>query len=65
MRRIRQADIIVNEPLPWALYDEKGHLLLREGFVISMTRHIDRLFKRGVFIIAAKAHKNTWSASSH
>lgn len=57
MRRIRQTDIAVNKPLPWALYDERGHLLLREGFVISMAQHVDRLFKRGVFVIASKAQK--------
>ncbi len=51
MRRIRQADLIVNEPLPWSLYDEEGNLLLREGFVISMPKHVDSLLKRGVFVI--------------
>ena len=47
MRRIRQSDLALNKPLPWPLYDADGHLLLREGYVLSIPRHIDALLARG------------------
>ena len=50
MRRIRQTDLVLNEPLPWALHDEHGNLLLRQGYVITMQRHVDSLLARGVFV---------------
>ena len=40
MRRILQSDLVLNEPLPWPLYDEDGNLLFREGYVLSIPRHI-------------------------
>lgn len=49
MRRIRQSDLVLNEPLPWSLYDEDGNLLLREGYVLSIPRHINALLARGAF----------------
>lgn len=49
MRRIRQSDLVLNEPLPWPLYDENGNLLLREGYVLSIPRHIDSLLARGAY----------------
>lgn len=49
MRRIRQTDLVLNEPLPWSLYDAQGNLLLREGYVLSIPRHIDALLARGVY----------------
>ncbi len=49
MRRIHQSDLVLNEPLPWPLYDEDGHLLLREGYVLSIPRHIETLLARGAY----------------
>lgn len=49
MRRIRQNDLVLNEPLPWPLYDEHGNLLLREGYVLSIPRHINSLLVRGAY----------------
>ena len=49
MRRIRQSDLALNKPLPWPLYDADGHLLLREGYVLSIPRHIDALLARGAY----------------
>ncbi|WP_370682066.1 HD-GYP domain-containing protein [Comamonas sp. GB3 AK4-5] len=49
MRRIRQSDLVLNEPLPWPLFDENGNLLLREGYVLSIPRHINALLERGAF----------------
>lgn len=49
MRRIRQSDLVLNEPLPWSLYDEHGNLLFREGYVLSIPRHINALLARGAF----------------
>lgn len=49
MRRIRQSDLVLNDPLPWPLFDEHGNLLLREGYVLSIPRHIEALLERGAF----------------
>lgn len=49
MRRILQSDLVLNEPLPWPLYDEDGNLLLREGYVLSIPRHINTLLERGAY----------------
>jgi HD-GYP domain-containing protein (c-di-GMP phosphodiesterase class II) len=49
MRRVRQSDLVLNEPLPWPLFDESGNLLLREGYVLSIPRHINALLERGAF----------------
>ena len=50
MRRVQQSDLALDKPLPWALYDEHGNLLLRAGYVISIPRHLDSLIKRGAYI---------------
>mgnify|MGYP000922283549 CR=1 FL=1 len=49
MRRIRQSDLVLDQPLPWPLYDENGNLLLREGYILSIPRHINALLARGAF----------------
>ncbi|MBD9534050.1 HD domain-containing protein [Comamonas sp. CMM01] len=49
MRRILQSDLVLNEPLPWPLYDEDGNLLFREGYVLSIPRHINALLARGAY----------------
>ncbi|MEG0785827.1 MAG: HD domain-containing phosphohydrolase [Comamonas sp.] len=49
MRRIVQSDLVLNEPLPWPLYDEDGNLLFREGYVLSIPRHINTLLTRGAY----------------
>lgn len=41
MRRVLLSELLLDKPLPWSLYDEHGNLLLREGYVISIPRHLD------------------------
>ena len=50
MRRIRQSELQLHQPLPWSLYDSQGNLLLRQGFVLSIPRHVDMLLHRGVYV---------------
>ncbi len=52
MRRVLLSELLLDKPLPWSLYDEHGNLLLREGYVISIPRHLDSLLKRGAYIQA-------------
>ncbi|WP_370682068.1 HD-GYP domain-containing protein [Comamonas sp. GB3 AK4-5] len=55
MRRICQSDLVLNAPLPWSLFDENGNLLLREGYVLSIPRHINALLERGAFALELPA----------
>lgn len=50
MRRVQPSELVLDKPLPWPLYDEYGNLLLREGYVISIPRHLDSLVKRGAYV---------------
>ncbi len=49
MRRLKRADILLGRPLPFSVYDAKGVLLLRRGFVVTIEEQIDRLINRGLF----------------
>ena len=50
MRQININELVLNEPLPWTVYDGDGNLLLREGYVLSLPRHIDSLLARGAYV---------------
>ncbi|GLR13146.1 hypothetical protein GCM10007907_19360 [Chitinimonas prasina] len=47
--RVRHSDIEVGKALPWDVYDEKGTLLLRKGYLINNEGQVDRLVAVGVF----------------
>ena len=49
MNRLKRADIQLGRPLPFSVYDAKGVLLLRRGFVITIEEQVDRLIDRGLF----------------
>ena len=49
-QRISLGDIEVGKPLPWAVFDGSGKLLLREGFVIATESQLDRLIEQGIFL---------------
>ena len=49
MRKVQPSELILNKPLPCSVYDEHGNLLLREGYVISIPKHINDLVVRGAF----------------
>lgn len=50
MRRVLQSDLVLDKPLPWSIYDEEGNLLLRQGYVISIPRHLSSLLERGAYV---------------
>lgn len=57
MRRVLPSELILDKPLPWPLYDEYGNLLLREGYVISIPRHLNSLLQRGAYVKAPSTIK--------
>lgn len=62
MRKLVAANVVLGEPLPFSIFDEKGRLLLRQGVVITMPDQVDRLIARGAlfeeidFPAATSAH---------
>lgn len=54
--RISLHDIVVGQPLRWDVMDSTGHLLLREGFVVSHISQVETLVARGMYIDKAHAH---------
>lgn len=50
LRLVQPKDLVLNEPLPWTLYDAHGNLLLRQGYVLNLPRHIDSLLARGAYV---------------
>ena len=57
MRRVLPTELVLDKPLPWPLYDEYGNLLLREGYVISIPRHLESLLKRGAYVQSSTGKK--------
>lgn len=50
MRRLVPSNLVLGEPLPFSVFDERGNLLLRKGMIISMPDQIDRLVHRGAVV---------------
>lgn len=50
---IAMSDLIVDEPLPWSIYDQDSKLLLSKGQVIGSREKLDSLSKHGLFRIVA------------
>lgn len=50
MRRLVASNLVLGEPLPFSVYDERGNLLLRKGMVITMPDQVDRLVHRGAVV---------------
>ena len=50
MRRLVAANVVLGEPLKFAIYDERGNLLLRKGFVVTMPDQVERLLLRKALI---------------
>ncbi|QNM94693.1 HD-GYP domain-containing protein [Chitinimonas koreensis] len=49
-RRISLGDVVVGQPLPWNVYNDKGILLLAEGASIQTEAQLDRLLDKGIYI---------------
>jgi HD-GYP domain-containing protein (c-di-GMP phosphodiesterase class II) len=48
--RLCAHQIRLNEPLPWNVRNEPGHLLLGKGFLLTDQAQIDTLLERGVYV---------------
>ncbi|MCP1728046.1 HD-GYP domain-containing protein (c-di-GMP phosphodiesterase class II) [Natronospira proteinivora] len=46
---VRASDVIIGEPLPWAVYDDRGVMLLRQGHVVRSSLQLRRLIERGAW----------------
>ncbi|MDQ2070266.1 HD-GYP domain-containing protein [Natronospira bacteriovora] len=46
---VRAEDIRIGEPLPWAVYDERGVMLLRQGHVVRSSLQLRRMIDRGAW----------------
>lgn len=62
--RIKAADIALNTPLPFSLYDASGKLLLRAGTAISMPRYLDALLATGAYFDQAEIALSRQAASA-
>ena len=47
--RIAPGALVVGRPLPWTVYDSRGNVLLRQGYVIASESQLEQLFERGRF----------------
>lgn len=50
MKKLVPAHIVLGEPLPFSVFDDRGNLLLRKGIVVTMEDQVDRLVLRGALI---------------
>ncbi len=50
MKKVRLSDIQLGEALPWAVYDRKGKLLLKQGAVINSRNQLETLVRSGVYM---------------
>lgn len=48
--RVTEREISVGYPLLWDVYDGKGMLLLKRGFVIESSRNLENLLEEGMFL---------------
>jgi len=46
---VRKADIVVGQPLPWAVYDASRNLLLNRGVVVNSEHQVEVLLEKGLF----------------
>lgn len=47
--RLAPGVLTVGKPLPWKVFDEKGNLLLVQGYVIQTESQLETLYRRGLF----------------
>lgn len=50
MREVTRSELVLNQALPWPLYDKAGKLLMHAGFVLSMPHYVDTLLARGACV---------------
>lgn len=49
LRRVGLGDLKLGDPLPYSVFDRSGTLLLRQGFVITLEKHLRRLIDNGLY----------------
>lgn len=49
MKKLSFADLVLNRPLPFSVYDDKGWLMLREGMRLTDIDQVTKLVRRGVY----------------
>jgi HD-GYP domain-containing protein (c-di-GMP phosphodiesterase class II) len=49
MIKLKATDIVIENPLPWPVYDSNGTFLVKKGFVIKSAEQVERLIKRGAY----------------
>jgi len=49
MKRVKQSDIVIGQPLPFDCYDESNNLLLKKGLVIVNAKQLAVLIERGLY----------------
>lgn len=47
--KLCEQEVIIGHPLPWAVYNGAGQLLLNKGFVLNNQDQVDTLMERGVY----------------
>jgi HD-GYP domain-containing protein (c-di-GMP phosphodiesterase class II) len=62
MRKLTSSDFSVGKPLPFALYNEKGVMLLKDGKVIKSQRQADILIGKGLYVKEESASSGRRSA---
>ena len=50
MHRLQPGQIHLGHPLPWNVFDNAGHLLLRKGFIVEQHDQVERLIERGIYV---------------
>jgi HD-GYP domain-containing protein (c-di-GMP phosphodiesterase class II) len=48
-QRVGPSDVKLGEPLPFAVYDDSGILLLNAGYSVKIRRHLEILLDRGIY----------------
>ena len=49
MKKLSFADLVLNRPLPFSVYDDKGWLMLREGMRLTDIDQVTKLVRRGAY----------------
>ncbi len=50
IKRLKESDLAVNEPVEWNIYDAKGRFLVRKGMLLRSTRQIHKILQLKSFI---------------
>lgn len=60
---IRRAEIAIGQPLPWAVYDAQGVLLLNKGVVVGSEFQLQTLIEKGLYRRGGRDPRRDYAAS--